>query len=111
MIPGALEAARIARAAPKLKELKKACDAVESGFLKQMLGAMHRMAESAKPLGDDTGMDAYQDMMDNAVADRLASRGAVGISKMAFHATARQALGERPAEPAPTPHDPKTRRP
>ena len=96
MIPGVMAAAKIEAAAPKLRELKKACDGIESNFLKQMLTAMHRTVDAAKPEGDDTGMDDYKDMLDNALADRLAARGTLGISKMTLHATAQRALNETP---------------
>ncbi len=94
MIPGVMAAAKIEAAAPKLRELKKACDGIESNFLKQMLTAMHRTVDAARPEGDDTGMDSYKDMLDSALADRLASRGTLGISRLTLHATAGRVLAE-----------------
>ena len=94
MLSAALAASALERAAPRLKELKKACDGMESAFLKQMLTAMHRTVQETETGGDDTGMDDYKGMMDDALADRLAERGTLGISKMTFHATARQALND-----------------
>lgn len=99
MIGAALTAAKVAQAAPKLRALHKACDGIESAFLKQMLGAMHRANDAIKASdelsGGATGEDDYKDMMDTALADRLAARGTLGIAKMTFHATAARALEER----------------
>ena len=92
MIPGALAAARFAEAAPKLEKLKKACDGMEASFLKQMLTAMHATVQETDQGGDHTGMDEYKGMMDDALANRLAARGTLGISKMTFHATAKKIL-------------------
>lgn len=94
MVPGALAAAAVAGEAPKLRQLKKACDGLEASFMKQLLSVMHGSVQEAKPVGDDTGMDNYKSMMDDAVAGRLAERGTLGISKMAFHATAGQVLND-----------------
>ena len=92
MIPGALAAARVAGTAPELQKLKKACDGMEASFLKQMLTAMHATVEETDTGGDHTGMDSYKGMMDDALANRLAERGTLGISKMTFRATASKVL-------------------
>ena len=76
----------------ELTKLKKACDGMESSFLRQMLAEMRKTITEAKPEGDDTGSDTYKSMFDGALADRLAERGTLGISNKVFHAMARQVL-------------------
>ena len=94
MIPGALAAAKVAAEAPKLEKLKKACDGLEASFLKQMLTAMHHTVQETDQGGDHTGMDEYKGMMDNALADRLAERGTLGISKMVYRLEATRTLND-----------------
>lgn len=92
---GAVKTAQAVEASStKLKGLKKACDGLESSFLKQMLTVMHQTVQETKLGGDDTGADNYKSMFDDAIANKLAERGALGISKMTFHATAGQALND-----------------
>lgn len=84
----------VERATPKLKALKKACDGMESNFLRQMLSAMHKTVQETDLGGDHTGMDEYKSMFDGSIADRLAERGTLGISKMTFDATAGRAMND-----------------
>lgn len=79
----------------ELKKLKKACDGMESSFLRQMLAEMRKTTSETSLGGDDTGADTYRDMFDGALADRLASRGTLGISNKVFHAIAGQVLNSR----------------
>ncbi len=92
MLPAVLAAGSVAKAEPRLKELKKACDGMESNFLKQMLTAMHKTVTETNLEGEAPGMDTYKGMMDDAVADHLAQRGTLGISKMVFRSQAEQAF-------------------
>lgn len=92
MLPGVLVAGQVAQAEPRLKQLKKACDGMESNFLKQMLTAMHKTVQDTNLEGEAPGMDTYKGMMDDAVADALAERGTLGISKMVFRSQAEQAF-------------------
>ena len=78
-----------------LTKLKKACDGMESSFLRQMLSEMRKTITDAKPEGDDTGSDTYKSMFDGALADRLAERGTLGISNKVFHAMAGQVLNDK----------------
>lgn len=95
MLPGLLGAARIEAHADELTRLKKACDGMESSFLRQLLSVMRETVKATDLGGDDTGMDDYKSMADGALADRLAERGTLGISKMTFKATAAQVLNHR----------------
>ncbi len=79
----------------ELNKLKKACDGMESSFLRQMLSEMRKSVGETKLGGDDTGADTYQGMSDDALADRLASRGTLGISNKVFHAMAGQVLNSK----------------
>ena len=92
MLNGVLAAGQVAKSEPQLKKLKKACDGMESNFLKQMLTAMHKTVEETNLEGSAPGMDTYKGMMDDAVADRLAERGTLGISKLVFHSQVEQAI-------------------
>lgn len=99
MSPGALAGAvkgatEVGAAHDDLKKLKKSCDGIESSFLKQMLTAMHKTVAETKLGGDDTGEENYRDMTDNAIADTLAQRGTLGISKMTYAATSARVLND-----------------
>lgn len=99
MVSGALGSAvrsvgKLAENQEDLAKLKKACDGMESSFLRQLLSVMRETVDHTKLGGDDTGSDTYRDMFDGAVADKLAERGTLGISKMTFHAAAGQVLNK-----------------
>lgn len=103
MIPGALgtalrAAGNIEQNAERLTKLKKACDGMESSFLRQMLSVMRETVEETKLGGDDTGADTYRSMFDGAIADQLAARSSLGISKMTFRATAGAVLNSHPID-------------
>lgn len=86
------QVSKIADNKPKLDQLKKACDGLEANFTHQLLSAMRRTVQETKTGGDDTGMDTYRDMFDNAISERLAARGSLGIAKLTFNAMAGQVL-------------------
>lgn len=66
-----------------LAGLKKACEQFEAVFAKKLLGEMRKGVQET-PLGDSAGSEIYRDMMDQALADAMASQGALGISKMLY---------------------------
>lgn len=78
----------------ELTKLKKACDGMESSFLRQMLSEMRKTVSETESGGDDTGADTYKSMFDGALADRLAERGTLGVSNKVFHAMAKQVLNK-----------------
>ena len=87
---------QIAQKQGELTKLKKACDGMESSFLRQLLQTMRESAKSGDdPLAGGAGSDTYRDMADGALADRLAERGTLGISKMAFKEMAPQILNAK----------------
>ena len=76
----------------QLKDLKKACEQFESVFAKQLLGEMRKGVKET-PLGDSAGSEIYKDMMDQAMADSIASQGALGIGKMLYKQFEKQVGG------------------
>ncbi len=97
MINGALTKAlgNVQAQSKELTKLKKACDGMESSFLRQMLSEMRKTVDETKTGGDDTGSDTYKGMLDDALADRLAAKGTLGISKTVFHSMAGQVLNAK----------------
>ncbi len=93
MIPAALsQVTKVAEHKEELTKLKKACDGMESSFLRQLLHTMRESVTETDLGGDKTGMDTYRDMLDGAMADKMAQRGTLGISKMAYEAMAGRIL-------------------
>ncbi|RYG18559.1 hypothetical protein EON82_22465 [bacterium] len=102
MIGGALNAAmkavdNVQSHEKELTKLKKACDGMESSFLRQMLAEMRKTVTETETGGDNTGAETYKSMFDGALADRLAERGTLGISNKIFHAMATQVLNSNPS--------------
>jgi flagellar protein FlgJ len=67
----------------RLADLKKACEQFEAVFAKKLLGEMRKGVQET-PLGDSAGSEIYKDMMDQALADSMASQGSLGIAKMLY---------------------------
>jgi len=68
---------------PELAKLKTATQGFEAVFAKKLLGEMRKGIKDS--LGDKApGSDMYKDMMDQTVADSIASKGALGIGKMLY---------------------------
>jgi Rod binding domain-containing protein len=79
----------------ELTKLKKACDGMESSFLRQMLAEMRKTVVETETGGDDAGAETYKSMFDGALADRLAERGTLGVSNKVFHAMVGQVLNSK----------------
>lgn len=61
------------------KELRKACEQFEAIFAKRLLGEMRKGVQETH-FGDTPGAEIYRDMMDQAIADAMSKRGALGIA-------------------------------
>lgn len=65
----------------KHEQLKKAAQAFEAVFLRQMIGSMRQAS-----LGDDifgsSAADQFRDMSDARLADNMAETGGFGIAKL-----------------------------
>lgn len=77
----------------ELSKLKKACQGMEASFLRQLLSTM-RQTVSETHVGDDTGGDTIRGMSDDALADRLAERGTLGIANRTFGLMAPKVLNQ-----------------
>lgn len=62
-------------------ELKKAAQAFEAVFLRQMIGSM-RQASFGDDLFGSSATDQFREMSDARVADDMATKGALGIADM-----------------------------
>lgn len=69
---------------PKLKTLKRATDGFETLFVKNLLSEMRKGMKEVNLGGDKTGSDMYKDMMDQAIADKLSSKGSLGVGKILY---------------------------
>lgn len=70
-------------AQPELSKLKKATDAFETVFVKQLLTEMRKGIKKVS-FGDQSGSEVYEDMMDQAVAESVSKGGSLGIGKMLY---------------------------
>ena len=93
--------ANVAAKQGELTKLKKACQGLESSFLRQLLGEMRKSVQEIH-VGDDTGGDTLRGMADDALADRLAERGTLGIANRTFGLMAGQVL-DKPFDKANAP--------
>lgn len=73
---GAVPAAQAQRA-----ELKKAAQAFEAVFLRQMIGSM-RTAKLGEDLFGSEATNQFREMSDARLADSMAEKGAFGIAEM-----------------------------
>ena len=108
--PAAASAVAPSAASPELAKLKKAAQAFEAVFLRQMIGSM-RSAGLGDGIFDSSATQQFQQMSDAATADAMASKGALHIADMLvkqygarLSATAAPAAAAdaKPADPAAT---------
>jgi flagellar protein FlgJ len=100
-------------AAAQLEKLKKAAQDVEAVFLKDLLAVMRRSVPKSE-IGGSMGAEMYQDMLDQALAESVASQGSFGIGRMLYRQLAPavgrdafvQALRARDAAPSPMNSEP-----
>jgi flagellar protein FlgJ len=100
--PASSRAAPAATASPdpKQAELRKAAEAFEAVFLRQVIGSM-RQAKLADDIFGSAATDQFRDLADGKLADNMADQGSFGIADLLlqqFGAVARQATS--PAGPA-----------
>ena len=94
-----------ATASPDQAKLKKAAQAFEAVFVRQLIGSM-RSASEGDGIFDSEATKQFQDMSDAKTADAMASKGALHIADMlvkqygarlAGSAAATVAMGTQPA--------------
>ena len=100
--PASSRAAPAATASPdpKQAELRKAAEAFEAVFLRQVIGSM-RQAKLADDIFGSAATDQFRDLADGKLADNMADQRSFGIADLLlqqFGAVARQATS--PAGPA-----------
>ena len=74
-------AAAPAQASPDQAKLKKAAQAFEAVFVRQLIGTM-RSATDGDGLFDSEASKQFQDMADSKTADAMAQKGALHIADM-----------------------------
>ena len=74
-------AAASAPPSPELAKLRKAAQAFEAVFLRQMIGSM-RSASMGDGLFDSSATEQFRDMGDAKLADSMAQKGALHIADM-----------------------------
>jgi peptidoglycan hydrolase FlgJ len=68
-----------------LQKIKKACKDFESIFTYQLLKTMRQTIPKSSTVGNITGKETYNMLMDQKVAEDLASKGnGLGLQKMLF---------------------------
>lgn len=68
-------------ASPETAKLKKAAQAFEAVFVRQLIGTM-RSATDGDGLFDSEASKQFQDMADSKTADAMAQKGALHIAEM-----------------------------
>lgn len=72
------------------EQLWRQCRELEGAFLKQMLAAMRKTAPEVDGLfGASAGLGMTREMLDERLAERLASRGTAGIATTLYDDLAR----------------------
>ncbi len=79
--PGAGAPAAPATPAPTEAKLRKAAQAFEAVFLRQMIGSM-RSASLGDGILDSSATNQFRDMSDGKLADAMAGRGALHIADL-----------------------------
>jgi flagellar protein FlgJ len=78
----AAPAAAPAQASPEMAKLKKAAQAFEAVFVRQLIGTMRSAGGEGEGLFDSEATKQFQDMADAKTADAMASKGALHIADM-----------------------------
>ncbi|UMZ75091.1 rod-binding protein [Natranaerofaba carboxydovora] len=68
----------------KNKELKEASIKFEAFFLNQVMKGMRDTVERSDLFGDSFEMDIYEDMLDEALTEKAAETGGVGLADMIY---------------------------
>ncbi len=66
----------------KLAEIKKGAEAFESYFIQTLLKEMRKGLPKGEEGGVASGEDMYQSMFDEAIAEKIAKSGGVGLAKL-----------------------------
>lgn len=80
-IAPAAGAASNAAATPDMAKLRKAAQAFEAVFLRQMIGSM-RSASLGDGILDSSATEQFRDMSDSKMADAMASKGVLGVADL-----------------------------
>jgi flagellar protein FlgJ len=92
-------------ASPETAKLKKAAQAFEAVFVRQLIGTM-RSATDGDGLFDSEASKQFQDMADSKTADAMAQKGALHIAEMLVKQYGARLAGTAAAPASPT-SDPK----
>ena len=95
-------AAAPTQASPELAKLKKAAQAFEAVFVRQLIGTM-RSASDGEGLFDSEATKQFQDMADSKTADVMAQKGALHIADMLVKQYGARLAGTAAAAATPTP--------
>lgn len=66
------------------KEIRKAAEGFEAIFTRQLLKIMRSSMIGESMFGEGTAGDIYGEILDGAIADKMASRGDLGIADMLY---------------------------
>jgi len=75
-------AAAPTQASPEMAKLKKAAQAFEAVFVRQLIGSMRSASGEGEGLFDSEATKQFQDMADSKTADAMAQKGALHIADM-----------------------------
>jgi Rod binding domain-containing protein len=81
------------KAGPELKKLKTVAQNIEGIFLKDLIAQMRKSVKQVK-IGQSSGGEIYQDMMDQAFADAGSKSGNFGIGKILYTKFSKEVMAE-----------------
>ena len=89
--------AGLAAAAPKLAQLKQACQGMEAAFMKTLVTQM-RKGTGDVHFGQELGGDMYRDMFDDTLSNMLAADQGSSLTATMIAPMAKQVLNRTMAE-------------
>lgn len=93
MIPSALAPAAIAASVkPKLDQLHKATDQLQSMFVESLVKEMRQSQGESDEFADMPGNDVYDGMVNQSLADALSKNGDFGISNQMYKQLSKTAI-------------------
>ncbi len=66
------------------EKLKKACEEFESIFILEMLKSMRQTVPQTGFLGNGTGKEIYQNLLDQELSKSLSRRGVMGLGRLVY---------------------------
>ena len=77
-------------------KLKKSCADFEAVFIQQLLKSMRQTVMKSDFMGNGTGKDIYESLVDQELSQSLSKRGGLGLGKMIYDRMIQQEERNKP---------------